>query len=442
MKVDFKKLTATAISVSMLASLGGCAMFDKSADAVLDAADDYATAIVKLKAADIISAMADTDISEDDLNDFFSHDPDLYGDEYDAICAAIESTLAYEIDEDSVEASKKDGEGSVDITFTLVDYEAAYDQVVEDGGDLDAYLDALDSADTQEIKISVNFVLDDDAWLVDDEDGANLEKVYAFYLDTLDYSFAGSISTDMIDYTEWYYSDNGVYNNYSEIELDIIPTTEGQEIEWEFYYEYYLDGALIYTSDTCYDQGYWIEAYYGPYYDSAALTNDDGYLIDGQYRCVIYDMSGNVLADDTCTVTTSGSGSTVTPGDPGDLTELWADGVEEYWYSYADGSGYAMDTGDYDTSETIIEFTCQVYDEDTFAYMPIYYEVWYSATGSTSDAEMVYSATITPTSYSNGYFYEFQYVENGGLDAGSYFFVGASDANSSTALFQAEAEVS
>ena len=68
--------------------------------------------------------------------------------------------------------------------------QAAYDSVTADGGDLDAFLAAIEDADTQEIEITVDFVRDDDAWLVDDEDGENIQKVYAFYIDALDYSFA------------------------------------------------------------------------------------------------------------------------------------------------------------------------------------------------------------------------------------------------------------
>ncbi len=442
MKVDFKKMTALTVSVAVLASLSGCAMFDKDDEGVLNAAEDFAEAVVKLKAADIVGLTADPDFSEEDLTAYFDHSADLYGEDYDAICAAIESTLAYEIDEESVTSSKKDGEGSVDITFTVADYAAAYDNVVADGGDLDAFVDAIKNGDTQEISVTVDFVLDDDAWLVDDSKGDNLQDLYAFYQDAFDYSFAASISTDLIEEIEWYYSNNDVYTDVTTIELDIIPTAEGQEVEWQFTYEYYLDGALIFTSDECTDSGYWIESYYGPAYDPAALTDDNGYLIPGQYECIVYDLAGNVLADSTCTVETSGGASTVVPTVSGGDAETWINGVDQYWYSYADGTGYAMGEGEYTTDETVIEFTCQVTDETNLAYFPVYYEVYYSATGDIDDAVEVYDATITPSEYSNGYFYEFQYVDNAGLDEGSYFFLGATDSTGSDMLFSVEATVS
>lgn len=444
MKVDFKKLTASALSVAMLASLGGCAMFDKDDEAVLKVAEDYATAVTKIKAGDIVELLADPDDDlQETIEQFVDVDADLYGDDYAAICNAIAGTLEYSIDEESVESSKKKGEASVDITFSIADYQAAYDEVTADGGDLDAFIDAIGDADKTEIEQTIEFVLEDDAWLVDDSKAENVNEVYQFYLDAFDYSFAAAISTDLIDSIEWYYSDNGVYTDVYTIELDIIPTTEGQEVEWQFTYEYYLDGQLIYTSDECTDQGYWIESYYGTGYDAAAQLDDNGYLIAGNYECIVYDLAGNVLADDTCTVVNSGAGTTVVPqGDPGDIDVIWSDGIDDYWYSYSDGSGYAMGTGDYTTDETTIEYTCQVYDEANLAYFPVYYEVYYSASGDINDAEFVYSATITPSEYTNGYFYEFQYVENGGLDEGSYFFVGAPDETGSVILFNVEATVS
>ena len=71
---------------------------------------------------------------------------------------------------------------------------------------------------------------------------------------------------------------------------------------WEFTYEYYLDGELIYTSDEHEDSGYWIENYYSSFYDSGAELTDEGYLIPGEYTCIMYDLDGNILAQDTCTV--------------------------------------------------------------------------------------------------------------------------------------------
>ena len=112
----------------------------------------------------------------------------------------------------------------------------------------------------------------------------------------------GSADGSMISEIQWYFSNNDVYTNETTIELDILPTTEGQDVIWTFVYEYYIDGELVFTSDVCTDQGYWIEAYYGRNYDPAAQVTEDGYLIPGEYTCIIYDLEGNALAESTCTV--------------------------------------------------------------------------------------------------------------------------------------------
>ena len=298
-----KKLVASAVCASMLLSLGGCAMFDKDDEGVLAAAEDYASAVVKAKAGDIADTMSEGDDLKADIEDLIAGSGAETTDEWEDIVSAIAGTISYEIDEETVESSKKNAEGSVDITWTMVDYESIFDAVSDDGGDCDAFIDALedDGADTIEISQTINFVYEDETWLVDDSKLKGLGDVYAFYSDALDFTFVPPLA-DYIDYYEWYYSDDSVYTNYSQIELDIITTTEGEEVPFEFTYEYYRDGELIYTSGICEDQGHWIEAYYGPWYDDNAQVNAQGNLIGGQYRCVMYDLAGNVLADSTCLV--------------------------------------------------------------------------------------------------------------------------------------------
>ena len=323
-----KKLIASAVCVSMLASLGGCAMFDKDDEGVLKAAEDYATAVQKVKLGDITDLMTNGEDLEEAL-DYLVNDTEGMPDGYADICSAIAGTISYEIDEESVESSKKNAEGSVDVTWTLVDYDAIFDEVSEDGGDVDAFIDALtaDDAQTQTISSTINFVLEDEAWLVDDEDGDILDEVYSFYADAAGYSFVAPL-IDYVDSVVWYYSDNGVYENYSQIELDIITTSEGEEVPFEFTYEYYRDGELIFTSEVCEDQGYYIEAYYGPWYDDAAQLDANDNLVPGDYRCVIYDLAGNVLADSTCTVVTIEYGEAD--------YDTMIDHIEWYWTDHDD----------------------------------------------------------------------------------------------------------
>ena len=367
--MKLRKMTAAVLSVSMLASLSGCALFDKDDEAVLAVADDYASAVAKVKVGDIIDLLVDGDEVEDSLNDLVTTDAGLYGEDYEAICNAIASTLSYEIDEESVESSKKNAEASVNVTYTLVDYDAVYETITDEGGDVDAFVDALksDDADTQDISITLELVLEDDEWLVEDKNGKDIQKVYAFYVDAFDLTFAPALA-EYVDDVIWYYADGSTYTNENTIELDIIPTSgEGEEITWEFYYEYYRDGQLIYTSDTCYDQGYWIEAYYGPGYDPAAELGANSCLVAGDYRCIIYDLTGNVLADSTCTVINEDFAAGMSMNDAIDHLE---------WY-YSDNGVYV----NYDEIELDIITT----DNGSYVPFTFYYEYYI-------DGELVFTS--------------------------------------------------
>jgi hypothetical protein len=445
MNTKFKKTVSVAVASAIVFSMTGCSFLDKSKDEVLDAADGYAKELAACNIGKLakISNEDFEDIQEEWEGKLTFSEGELYSADTATVLSAIADSISYEIDEESVQSSKKKGEGSVDVVFSIADYAAAYEDVTADGGDLDAFIAAIGDADKNEIDVTLEFVLEDDQWLLDDSELECLEDVFEFYTVAYDYSLGAAISPDLIDYVEWYYSDEGVYTDPYTIELDIIPTTEGQEIEWEFWYEYYLDGQLVYTSDVCTDQGYWIESYYGASYDSAAAVDEDGHLVEGSYQCIVYDTAGNVLADSTCSVVSGGASTVpVISGGDDDMATIWENGVDEYWYSYSDGTGYAMGEGTYTTDETTMEFTCQVYDEANLAFFPVYYEVYYSPDGSQDNASQVYSATITPSEYSNGYFYEFQYTDNAGFDAGSYFFIGATDSTGETVLFFQEATVS
>ena len=121
MKTSMKKAVSIAVALSMAASLAGCA--DKAGEEVLDAADTYAKAITDLDADKIVDLSSDFDDDEADLLSQMLGYEIIVGDEKPVI-EAIADTLAYEIDEESVEASTKDGEGEVEVTFTYADYEA------------------------------------------------------------------------------------------------------------------------------------------------------------------------------------------------------------------------------------------------------------------------------------------------------------------------------
>ena len=353
-----KKLIAAVISASMLFSLVGCAS-DKDDEGVLKAAEDYATAVSKVKVSDIAGLMVDGADYEDAIEVYTSGSEVITPSNWDDFVSAIAGTITYEIDAETVTSSKKEASGSVDITWTLVDYNAIYAEISEEGGDADAFIDALtaDDAETMTISQTLNLKLVDEAWLIDD-DTTGLYEVYEFYGAALEFLFESPLA-QYISEDYWYYSDDSVYTNVSRIELDIITTDEGETVEFDFTYEYYFNGELIYTSDEWSDEGHWIEAYYGPDYDSAAAVDENGNLVPGEYRCIIYDLNGIVLADNTCTVETV---------EYPEADASMIDDIEWYW----------TDHDDVYVNDDSIELDILPTSEGENAIWNFYYEVYYN----------------------------------------------------------------
>ncbi|MFA5727265.1 MAG: hypothetical protein WC886_06465, partial [Saccharofermentanaceae bacterium] len=315
MKKGIKRIIAVVLSASMLLSLTAC--FDKSKEEVLDVADDVASAFADKDAdaiADLTAEAEDEDITVlQEILDFEG----FYDEETAAVLKAIGDSITYEIDEESAEATKKSEEGSVDVVFTMVDYESVLEN--EDNlVDVDTCVAAIeDCEDTIDVEVTFDFVLDGEDWLLSDftEVSGNL---YEFV--TIEVSFTPAL-VEMVDYVTWWTADgDGTYTNAYTIELDIIPTAEGAsgDVTWEFYYEVYFNNSLVYTSESCTDYGSYIEAYYGTSY-SGASVGADGYLSAGSYTITFYTLDGTQLATSSVNVyeetavtepTSTGSGVT------------------------------------------------------------------------------------------------------------------------------------
>ena len=172
----------------------------------------------------------------------------------------------------------------------------------------------------------------------------------------------------------------------------------------------------------------------------AGTTNDISILFTGfadstefAQKCASYGITAGSHINVPTTVRGSGSAQ------PSQLARNWAGNMSSTWFSYSsDGSGYES-TNFYITSETVIEYTCKVLNS-SYNSFPVYYEVYYSPYASLSNGTCVYSGTITPSQYADGYFYEFQYRNGGGLTQGYYQFLGY-DTNRTLQLFDVYAEV-
>ena len=101
------KLMTSAVCASMILSIGGCAFFDKDDAGVLDAAEDYATAVTKVKTGDIAEMISGGDDLEDTIEAYTSGSEVETPEGYSDVVSAIAETISYEINEESVESSMR-----------------------------------------------------------------------------------------------------------------------------------------------------------------------------------------------------------------------------------------------------------------------------------------------------------------------------------------------
>ena len=180
------KLLASVIVLSMLLSLSGCSGKKKE---VITAADEFAKAVIDFDTKDIAGLMADEETAASELASYkYSYER---SEDSKAIFDAIFDSMTYEVDRKSIKISKED-EASVDIRFTFVDFEEVYENVYDDGGNVEDYIDALEDdggANTKELTLSVKFVLKRDDWLVKDKNNKTLYKMFGFIYDVNDYTW-------------------------------------------------------------------------------------------------------------------------------------------------------------------------------------------------------------------------------------------------------------
>ena len=281
MRKTVKCVISSVLTASMVMSIASCSLFDKAGKLCTEVGDEF------MKAA-----------LERDIDDLC----ELCSDEDDA-AAALESYMG---DNDPVQAlldratfsagkpdcSTKDKKGSIEYTITLPDYDAALD---EDPEDVDEFEDLLDETkDTVEIKVTLDFKLKKDDWLIDNpEDVA--EDLYD-ELFSVKYGFE-SPRAHLIDHEYFYGSSDDVYTNVSSLDLDVYFTDSEH---FDYYFTVSYQGNIIYTSSERNDYGY---IYCYCYYDNTSIYDDNNwYYPAGEYTYNVYDGDDALIVSHTCTV--------------------------------------------------------------------------------------------------------------------------------------------
>ena len=252
MRQGFRKAVSLTITSALVFSMAGCSLGDKSKEEVLEVAEDYAKNLAACKISKLAKAtVEDFDDDKDEWEERLTFSSgDFYDDDTAEAVSAIADTISYEIDEESVEASKKSGEGSVTVVFSIADYEPLVGD--EDLVRIDDFLDALDDADTTEIEISIEFEKEDEEWLCSNYEEV-FEELYAFT--DADYDFTIPL-TDYIRGVEWYGGDgDGNYVNTNYIDCYLNMDYDAPIDYSDIYYTVEYNGQNIFT-ENCYGEAY------------------------------------------------------------------------------------------------------------------------------------------------------------------------------------------
>ena len=345
---ELRKAAAFALAGTMALSFASCALLGNDKKDVADAADGFASTLLKKDAGKVIKL---TTAEKDDdaavlLNLLF--DESLYSDNENEFIKAVGDTITYEVDEDSVKADKD--EASAVVVFTVVDYEEA----LKDGGftDIDEVVDAIeDCDDTNKVEFKLEFEKDGDDWLVSNLDDLGFEELFGYY------NYDLKLKSDLLSLLDYAYisgSGNAVY-------LDIEFTTF-IELENDVTFDVYYEGYLLAS-------GLEPEIYSSSIFCSYIV---DGYIPSGTYN-VIAKYGDTILADETITLDNSAvettpsvdtvsmsayqkvlaeyedelrmvENSSVEPMDSCALKDITGDGYPELLIQYCSDEDYGIDT--------------------------------------------------------------------------------------------------
>ena len=341
------RLLAAAVAGTVALSCASCSMIpgmgsSAKTEDIVDAADAFASALVKCDAGKIIKLTneeKDSDAAED-LEVLFGNED--YTDEQIAIADAVAGTIEYEIDEESVKIDKD--EASVDVTFTMADYEAVLEG---DFSDVDEAVAAIsDCDDTAEVEVTFEFALEDDEWLISNLGDKAYGKLYGFY--GLDVSFMPDLAA-LVDYTD-------IYADYNYVYLSVVFTENVSDYINDMTFDVFLDGELLYGDQTPYGDGDYI------WCDITV----DGPLESGTYTVTCY-YGDTVIASDYIDV--DNSGSTVISGDPTDAegdVYLCEMDFGDFLADYLVDSGYDVDL----EGSLIIWLELTLYEDGTYTLIP------------------------------------------------------------------------
>ncbi|MBR3248343.1 MAG: hypothetical protein IKG03_08110 [Clostridiales bacterium] len=434
---SIKKTVSVLLTGAVLFSLAGCMnLGGGSKKAVIEAAETFAADMAAADASKLIknSTLSKKSDEASALTELLSDSG--HTDDEIAFYKAVEKTIDYEIDEDSVSVDKDSA--SVNIIFSIADYS---DVLLEDFKNADELTSAIKKADSATFKFTAEFSKEDKEWIPDNVGSKKFMKFYEYRKADISFALTAEMIAGFIDKDEssfWIYGDENKYTDTTFIEYDYYFDSAilGYEDRGEqIYFVLKKDGAQIYcSSDMRLGENAKVEC--------RVEGGDIGLEAFGEFESGTYTIelyykgeNGDELVDSNSidvektvvpilTTGTDPSGDTLSgEGDYYAFTDFVFRSfiIDAEWYDYDD---CMIDDMTYTTDVQTIAFSMQVkpaYDK------AVDYQFYYSENADTAALEEaltnpIYSATISPKQYSNGYFYDIEYDVGGSAKPGLYVF--------------------
>jgi len=433
-----KKTMSVILTGAFLLGFTGC-FNSGSKKAVLEAAEVLAGDMAAADASKLIknSTLSKKSNEAAAITELLSNDG--YSEDETAFFKAVEKTIEYEIDEESVSVDKDTA--SVNIVFTLADYNDVLSEEYKDIGELTS---AVKKADTVTVKFTAEFSKEDKEWIPDNVGSKKFMKLYDYRNAEISFELTADMIASFIDRDEscfWVYDNGGGSDKYVDttfIEYDYYFDQEVLDYQKRgeiIFYKILKDGEVIYTSPdmifgetvnlSCRVESNTVGLDFLEYFESGT------YSVELYYR----GKKGEELVDSNSIPVEK---SVTTVWNPGSSSSDYFDGENEY-YAFNDPEfrNYVLDAGWNDYGNYMTGPETYASDVETLSFylevkpdcnITVEYGYYYTDQEDQSAINEalqnpVYANSVTPVSNTAGKFYEIDYEVGGNAEPGYYMFV-------------------
>lgn len=287
--MKLKKCIALLLTASLMSSVAGCSkqfdetmtsVADKACKCVLDANYKKIEGFLDGNNKNLESAM-DLEADDDTINDAIE---------------IVLGTMTYEVDEDSLESDFFGREGSIDVNFSIVDYESILKDkdIFRDMDEFEAAVEDCD--DTIDFSITLEFEKADGDIVI--TNGDEFADLYGFK--DIELSLTGVLLDHIVSshFTGAEYdSSSNTYTDTNALQVVVDLDEIGAEYEWAYSYTVDWNSSNVYSSgDLTKREG-------GDEIVLDYFIDFDGFLDDGNYVFTLYDDEGQAISTSSCTVT-------------------------------------------------------------------------------------------------------------------------------------------